>query len=385
MINLRVLHVGLFVCVLLAIACSASRSPGALLEQVELFKMREGGYDTYRIPALLTTSKGTLLAFCEARKHSASDTGDIDLVYRRSFDSGKTWTDQQILADHGPDTIGNPSPVEDRKTGTIWLLLTGNPGKTSEREILASQGEGTRTVWLTHSRDDGASWAPLVEITAAVKRPEWTWYATGPVNGVQLKSGRLVIPCDHAEKGAPSIYSHVIYSDNHGQDWKMGGTVAKDTDESTVVELADGSLMINMRSNHGRNRRAVARSRDGGLTWSDIRFDSDLIEPVCQASLLRFTAIHRFGKNRLLFSNPADTQRAKMTVRMSYDEGETWPVSKLLHEGPSAYSSLAVLPDHTIGCLYEGGSGQRREWIRLARFNVEWLSNGADSVQVKKP
>ena len=355
------------------VVCFALSAAEPFLSQVEVFRAGEGGYHTYRIPSLIVTRKGTLLAFCEGRKNSSSDTGDIDLLLRRSFDKGKTWTAVQILADHGEDTIGNPTPVIDRKTGTIWLLLTGNPGRLTQKEIMAGDAAGSRTVWITRSVDDGATWSRPVEITASVKRPDWTWYATGPGVGIQLKSGRLVIPCDHARQGTAARHSHVIYSDDRGKTWKMGGVLGENTNECQLVELADGSLLINMRSYAGKNRRAIATSRDGGLTWSEVELDEALIEPVCQASFLRYGLKPR---TRLLFSNPADMKRVKMTVRLSYDEGRTWPVSKLLHEGPSAYSSLAVLGESTIGCLYERGDQSAYEKITFAQFNLEWLEKG---------
>ncbi|MBI3698377.1 MAG: exo-alpha-sialidase [Acidobacteria bacterium] len=348
--------------------CLSLHAAQPALTQIELFRAGEDGYFAYRIPSLITTKKGTLLAFCEGRKNSRSDTGDIDLVLRRSFDNGKTWTPAQVVADHDEDTVGNPCPVVDRRTGVIWLLLTQNPGQMTQKQIMASEPGATRTVWVTRSADDGATWASPVEITSAVKDPEWTWYATGPGIGIQLRSGRLVIPCDHARKGTGARHSHVIYSDDYGRSWKIGGVLGPGTNECQLAELRDGSLLINMRSYAGKNRRAIARSRDGGLTWSQVTLDEALIEPVCQASFLRFT------RNALLFSNPADVQRVKMTVRLSYDEGRTWPVAKLLHAGPSGYSSLAALRDSTIGCLYERGERQYSEKITFARFNTSWLT-----------
>ncbi len=342
-------------------------------DQLDIFRAGEEGYHTYRIPALIVTKKKTLLAFCEGRKASSSDTGDIDLLLRRSRDNGKSWTRTQVVADFGEDTIGNPAPVVDQRTGEILLLLTRNPGRTVEREIIDTGAGGTRTVWITRSKDDGATWAPLEEITASVKKPEWTWYATGPVNGIQLRSGRLVIPCDHTVKGSKAMHSHVIYSDDHGKSWAIGGVTEEKTNESTVVELKDGSLMLNMRSLMRRNLRAVATSRDGGLTWSSTRLDPALVEPTCQASLILAVPAGKKSDGRLLFSNPADPKRVKMTVKLSYDEGQTWPVARLIHEGPSAYSSLAILPDKSIGLLYERGAARPYEKITFARFTFAWL------------
>ncbi|HEY3443865.1 MAG TPA: sialidase family protein [Paludibaculum sp.] len=342
--------------------------PAAEFTQTDLFQSGEGGYHTYRIPALVVTTKGTLLAFCEGRRGGGADSGDIDILLRRSLDHGRTWSPPQVVADLGDDTIGNPVPVVDRKTGAISLLLTRNPGKDTERQIIDGTASGTRTVWLSRSTDDGATWTPPAEITASVKLPNWTWYATGPGNGIQLRDGRLVVPCDHIVAVTNAYYSHVIVSDDGGRTWKLGGSAGDKTNESAVVELRDGSLLLNMRSYNQQNRRALATSRDRGATWSSITYDDALIDPICQASLIRFR------KDSLLFSNPADTKRVRMTVKLSRDEGKTWPVARLVHDGPAAYSSLAQLEDGRIGLLYERGEKRAYELITFARFDQRWLA-----------
>jgi sialidase-1 len=352
-------------------------------KEVDVFVAGTEGYHTFRIPSLLVTPKGTVLAFCEGRKNSRSDTGDIDLVLRRSLDGGKSWQKMQIVADFGPHTVGNPCPVFDRDTGTVWLLLTKNRGDEDEKLIRDGKSKEPRTVWVTKSTDEGATWAKPFEISSTVSDPKWTWYATGPGCGIQLRSGRLVIPCDHNELGTRTRRSHVIYSDDRGATWKVGGVLGPETNECQVIEREDGALLLNMRSYHGKHRRAVATSKDGGLTWSDVTLDDALIEPVCQASLIRFTDTKQHGKNRVLFANPASTKREMMTVRLSYDDGRTWPVSKLLYEGLSAYSALAVLPDMTVGCLYERGAKSAYERITFARFDLEWLTDGKD--RLKRP
>lgn len=365
--SLCLLALPLLVCGLLfPDRCRAADEP----VQTPLFVAGENGYHTYRIPSLLVSAKGTLLAFCEGRKAGRGDSGNIDLLLRRSFDGGKTWQPTQVVWDDGDNTCGNPCPVIDRDTGTIWLVLTHNLGQDTQAQILNGKSKGTRTVWVTKSTDDGKTWAKPVEITSNVKKPDWTWYATGPGVGIQLKSGRLLIPCDNYVAQTKARQSHVIYSDDKGSTWKLGGVVGPDCNESQAVELADGTVMLNMRSYLGNNRRLVAHSKDGGLTFAKPAEDAALIEPVCQASLVRYPG----DKPRLLFANPASTKREKLTVRLSGDDGKTWPSAGVLHEGPAAYSCLAVLPDGVIACLYERGGKQPYENITFARFSLEWLT-----------
>jgi len=352
------------------------------LFQTSVFRSGTEGYHTFRIPALMVTPRGTLLAFCEGRKTDRGDHGDIDLVLKRSADGGKAWGPIEVVYEEGGTkkiTIGNPCPVIDRTSGRIWL-----PFCRDNDDVL-----------VTYSQDDGKTWARPREITQDVKQPQWGWYATGPGVGVQLErgthKGRLVIPCDHRDKegSKPPMVSHVFYSDDHGETWKLGGSVAPHTDECQVVELQDGRLLINMRNYWGRHggkperggKRAVAWSDDGGLSWSSLRFEKALPEPACEASFLRYTA-GPSSKNRLIFSNPASSkERVRVTVRLSYDEGESWPVSRLLHDGPSAYSCLAVLPDQRIACLYEAGDASAYESIRFARFTLDWLTEGKEATQ----
>jgi N-acetylneuraminic acid mutarotase len=338
------------------------------------------GYHTYRIPAVVVSTHGTVLAFCEGRKYGGGDTGAIDMLLKRSRDGGRTWSAQQVVWTDAENTCGNPAPIVDRDTGTIWLLMTWNLGTEGEKKINAGTSTQTRRVYITSSHDDGITWAKPREITGEVKKADWRWYATGPVNGIQLErgkfKGRLVIPANHTEldaDGKTITCSQIIYSDDHGATWHLGGVEDKFTNESTVVERADGSLLHNMRSNHGKNHRAVADSEDSGMTWSPVRSDPALIEPVCQGCILRDTWPTNGTKSRILFSNPASLKRENMTVRVSYDEGATWPVSQVLHAGPSAYSDLTVLPDGNIACLYESGDVKPYEKIVFARFSLSWL------------
>jgi sialidase-1 len=366
-----------FLCFTTAILSAAS-TPSF----TDVFIAGTDGYHTYRIPASVVTTNGTLLAFCEGRKNSPSDTGKIDLLLKRSTDGGKTWGAQQIVRSDRDNVCGNPAPVVDITTGVIWLLMTWNLGADGEREINNGTSMDTRRIFVTHSADDGVTWATPQEITASVKKSDWRWYATGPVNGIQLTrgehKGRLVIPCNHTEldKNGKSVSrSHVIYSDDRGATWQLGGIEDELTNESTIVECADGLLLQNMRSYHKNNRRAVATSNDAGANWSPVKLDEALIEPVCQGSIHRYSWPENGGRSRILFSNPASTKRENLILRLSYDEGATWPVSKVIHAGPSAYSCLAVLPDKSIACLLECGEKSAYEKISLARIPLDWLEN----------
>lgn len=331
-----------------------------------IFKNGEEGYSCFRIPALITTPRGAVLAFAEGRKNNCGDAGDIDLVVRRSEDGGKTWGPLRVIWNDSANTCGNPTPVVDQTTGAIVLLSTWNWGADKEKAIKDRTSHDTRRVYVLSSMDDGASWSTPMEITGNVKRPDWTWYATGPGRGIQIsqgrRKGRLVIPCNHVEAGTRQSVSHVIWSDDHGKTWKLGGLAQDSTNESTIAELSNGRLMLNMR-NTGKSRyRQIAISRNAGKKLSPKAPDGVLVEPVCEGNLLAFRAAD--GRWGLAFSNPASAVgRVDMTVRISYDDGRTWPLQRLLYAGPSAYSCLTILPDGRLSCLYEAGKQRPYEGI----------------------
>ena len=357
---------------------SADSPPSGVTRQV-LFESGTDGYHTFRIPSIIQTKEGSLLAFCEGRKNGGGDSGDIDLVMRRSDDQGASWSELVVVWDDAGNTVGNPCPVVDRTTGEIHLLLTWNRGDIVERNIQPGFGDDSRRVFVMKSSDHGRSWTEPREITRDVKREDWSWYATGPGAGIEIThgphQGRLIIPCDHKRREAEIIeyYSHVIYSDDHGSTWHLGGISPQAAvNECEVVELAGGRLMLNMR-NYDRQTRArqVAFSDDGGETWSGQRHDPALIEPICQASIRRGNWPAGEDQDVLLFSNPADREaRRRMTVRASIDDGQSWPGSQVLYEGSSAYSCLVSLPSGMAGCLYEVDGYKR---ILFDRFAVDWV------------
>lgn len=356
-----------------AASAMASAQPGTKTFNY-VFKDGEDGYTCFRIPAIVTTTKGAVLAFAEGRKNNCGDAGDIDLVVKRSMDGGKTWGTLEVVWNDSTNTCGNPAPVVDATTGAVVLLSTWNFGTDKEKLIKDRTGKDTRRVFVLVSMDDGRSWSAPREITGEVKPGDWTWYATGPGRGLQVGKGRhrgrLVIPCNHEEGETRESRSHVIYSDDHGNSWKLGGSAQDSTNEATVAELSDGHLMLNMRNTGHSRYRQIAISKDGGRKWSPRSPDTALTEPVCEGNLIRYAFP---GKRECLaFSNPASrTARIGMTVRISYDDGRTWPYKKLLYEGPSAYSCLTVLPDGNLACLYEAGYHRPYEGIVLEEIPVD--------------
>ncbi len=350
-------------------------------EQIDLFTYRKGEYNTYRIPALLTTQKGVVLAFTEGRKNHADDHGHIEMLLRRSIDGGKTWGPVQVVVKDGTNAINNPVVVQDRDTGTVWLMcVRTSTSKYKDNEAVEKATDRMSDVWVVHSDDDGATWSSPTDITKAVNRPGWTRILPGPGIGIQLKSGRLLIPSLHATGAICANY--MIYSDDHGKTWKIGGSTDNRGDEDQAVELKDSSLLLDIRNSHAAGYRAMSTSKDGGLTWSKITDVPAMIDPGCQASIIRYTETPQFTKDRLLFANPASkVDRLDLTVRLSYDEGKTWPVAKLVNAGFSGYSCLTVLPNGEIGVLYERGVHSTMEQITFARFSLPWLTNGADALE----
>ncbi len=355
----------------------------------DLFAAGEHGIALYRIPGIVVTNQGTVLAYCEARRSSRSDWGEIEVHLRRSTDGGMTWSAPQRIAHHGDrirgtsgkaaddeqQTVNNPVAIVDRVTGSIEFLYCINYARC----------------FSMRSQDDGVTWSDPVEITSAFDafRPACNWkvLATGPGHGIQLKSGRLVVPVWLAYGGVrdhhPSVTA-TICSDDHGTTWKAGEIAIPDTaefndpNETAVAELSDGRVLLAARSESVPNRKLLLTSRDGASGWSVPRFHPELLEPICMAGLLSVPG----RPGTLLFSNPATVgldgqgrerpnsrgKRERLTIRMSSDDGATWPISRVLEPGKSAYSDLAALPDGTILCFCEVDNR-----LRLARFSLEWL------------
>ena len=379
--------------VMMVALCGAALRAQALFEQTDLFVGGQDDYNTYRGPSLLCTKSGTVLAFSEGKRDGAVDGVGSDLVLKRSLGNDRKWTPpylplkaegrtrrntmmwlpQQVVirSTHG-EAYMNMVPLIDRTDGTIYVLV--NPYPQPYQDVPAD-------IWLVKSTDEGATWSKPVDITPGTGRKRLS-----PSVGIQLQSGRLMVPA----------YDDVIFSDDHGQSWKSGGVTRVEQSESQIVELADGSIMFNRR---GQPSRTVVISNDKGLTWADAKLDPNLPDPDCQGTLIRYTRQDEgYSRNRLLFANPVSGAiaagtvesdprgRFNITVRLSYDEGKTWPVAKLIREGPGAYSSMTVLPDGSVAIAFETGEtygnyADHYGKLVFARFNVEWLTDGRDHLE----
>lgn len=339
------------------------------MESKALFVAVEHGYSAFRIPTILKLPNGRIFAFCEARVNDVHDWGEIHIVCRSSEDGGINFGELQVIARSGKDTIGNPSPVFDKKTGKIHLLLNGNLSEGKESLIL--QGKAPRFVYHIESSDEGRTWTALRDITKETMKKGWTWHAVGPCHAIQLQNGRLLFPCNHAvlhnqeEKSSPYI-SHTMYSDDHGENWHIGEDIVENTNECSLAELADGTIYMNMRSYHGESCRAIAYSKNGGITWEDFKLDKALPDPICQGSVLFST---HFGetKNVLFCSNLANTtERKNLEIKISLDNGKTWTKNVCVAPTAAAYSDLVQRDEQTLLCLFECGKHSPYEEIRLA-------------------
>jgi sialidase-1 len=382
-----------------ATATAAPAAGTGHLDQQVLFKAaQDPGYSCFRIPAIVRSTRGTLLAFAEGRVDNCGDAGDIDLVLKRSTDGGRTWSPLQVVNPGDGDTHGNPVPIVDRATGRIVLITTYNAGRTDSKGCAVPC---PRTPHVQYSDDDGRTWSAPQDISARASRPDWdSWYASGPVHGIQLEhgthAGRLVFGVNaETSNGTTAIVNHaaLIYSDDHGTSWHVGavdsfpfpagGSYPQKPSEVSVAELADGSVYANGREQGGTDigNRDYAVSRDGGETFSTpFTAIPDLVTPMVQGSVLR---LDRIGSpDRLLFSSPADTDRRRwMTIRSSYDSGRTWEDAEQgtrITSDWSGYSDLVQISpptdmDPDIGLLYEGGAVDARDEIRFARFDEAYL------------
>ncbi|NUT36028.1 MAG: exo-alpha-sialidase [Hamadaea sp.] len=377
-------------------ALTAAASPAAAAakcaESVPYVSGTEG-YSAFRIPAVIATPTGDLLAFAEGRVGGLGDAGNIDTVVKRSSDGGCTWGPLQVVHDNAANTAGNPAPVV-TTGGRIVLLTTFNGGTATEAMILRGEvtAEQSRRVFVQTSEDDGHTWSAAREITAETKLATWRWYATAPGHAIRLQhgayAGRLVVPANHsiappagsADTGAEAKYygGHSLYSDDDGVTWQIGYVDDNpdgylNVNETTAAELPDGRVYFNTREHNGTapGNRADAYSADGGATLvQPFRPQTTIVGPVVEGSVLQLT-----GPNAaLLYAGPAEpSARAAMTIRISHDAGVTWQSALALSGLPAAYSDLVQADANTVGVLYETGDFGTYERIVFRRVALRDL------------
>lgn len=357
-----------------------------------------GGYDTYRIPATVTTDQGTVLAFAEGRHNSAGDTGNIDVVLRRSGDGGCTWGPLSVVAAGDGDTRGNPAPVVDPRTGAIVLVTSYNSGAVTEGRIMRGEvtPEQSRRVFVQRSWDDGRSFTAPRDITGEVKLPSWRWYATGPGHAVALMrgphAGRLVIPANHSaapaagstDTGQEAKYygGHDLYSDDGGETWRLGFVDATydgvdNANESTAAQLPDGRLYFSSRDQLGTSvgNRLDTYSSDGGASLDRPYAIQHTLDdaPVVEGSVLQLPGVGA----PLLFSAPSVPNiRQGMAIWRSADGGGSFAKAVVLSGEWAGYSDLVAVDGDTVGVLYETGGTSAYDTIEFRRVGVAGLSGG---------
>ncbi|MFF2996310.1 exo-alpha-sialidase [Streptomyces sp. NPDC057950] len=366
-----------------------SAAPGEFEQQVLFKAAQDSGYACFRIPAVVRTTRGTLLAFAEGRVHDCGDAGDIDIVVKRSTDGGRSWGPLQVVNEGAGDTHGNPAPVVDRETGRVVLAQTYNTGRTDGR---GCDVPCDRTPHLQYSDDDGLSWSRPRDLSDEILPPNWnSWYATGPVHGIQLTrgrhSGRLVFGVNTETWDGSRVTANnaaLITSDDGGDHWRIGatdswpiaadGTFRQKPSELTLTQRADGAVLVSGREQDGTDlgHRTQSVSRDGGDSFTaPFRDLPDLYAPQVQGSVLRLD-------DRILLACPGDPDRRRtMMIRSSYDGGRTWDSvdrGTVVTTDWSGYSDLTRIDGDTVGLLYEGGAVDARDEIRFARFTEDWLT-----------
>jgi sialidase-1 len=410
------MNLAAFLTVLSFAAAGMAAQP--FFESTRVFAMTPDNKPNYRIPAILQAPNGDLLIFCERRNDGPGDIGDHDIVMKRSRDQGKTWGAEQVILDDEKRVCTDITVGLDRRSGRIWLFFLRDKKQFHSMTSLDSgvtwegpksiHGQVTKPEWdqLRRRSSDAPPANPRGRM--ALWEKEWDQrYGCGPGNGmVQLtggpNKGRLIVGARHREDiggGRLRSFAHAFYSDDYGATWKLGGNIGMHTSECQLVLLADGKVMVISRNEHSADapdnlRHLVAVSEDGGETWGPVRRAEELITPRCHGSVERLTTDRDHDRNRLIFSSPASPFRQKehpygrynLTVRVSYDEGESWSAGRTVWPHPGSYSDMVVLEDLSICYVYErADKGSTHYWdeLHFARFNLEWVTFGRDRVEAR--
>jgi sialidase-1 len=352
------------------------------LTHVDVFTSGKDGYHTFRIPAIVTASDGTLIAFAEGRKFNSHDPGfennDIDLVVKRSTDNGKTWSELKVLDDPGERwSACNPAAVLDRDTGRVWVFhCRTKPGRSS---VTSRPGTDDAQSWTRFSTDSGATWSEPIDLTPVARDVEhWGGAFFGPGGPIQDRKGRLIVPLSKTTGRQDATGKLVggpwncfaVTSDDHGRTWQRGELLPEGEwgNENQLVELSDGRILMDARQNTGPHRW-LATSDNGGRTWSKPRPGQSVTAVAC--AIKRFTRkASGDDRDRILWTGPKGPGRAKLVVRVSYDEGETFTNERLISDEQAAYSDLAILKDGSAGVLWERGDYR---WITFTRLDREFL------------
>ena len=362
-----------FIILLIITSCSAQNKAyqisDGMIQIHDLFNASANdSIACYRIPAIVTAPNGDLVATIDERVPSCGDlkwSKDINIVMRRSEDNGKTWSVIESIVDFPfGKSASDPSMIVDQITKEIFLFYN-YMNLDTEKDIYY--------LHVMKSADNGKTWSEPKEITSQIAKPEWhkdfKFITSG--RGIQTSDGKLLHCMVNLNSGM-----HLFGSDDHGETWFLIDTPIAPADESKVVELVDGSWMVNARGNDKKGVRYIHTSSDEGKTWTT-KAEPQLTDPGCNASIVRYTAIKDgYTKNRLLFANAnSEKGRTNMTVRVSYDEGKTWSDGKTIYKGPSAYSSLTILKNGDIGLFFE-----KDEYTAnvFTSFSLEWLTDGKD-------
>jgi sialidase-1 len=382
-----------FICALVLVswaACAAPAGTGRGPEFSDVFVAGQDSFKSVRIPSVVVSKAGTVLALAEGRAQHA-DQANNKLILKRSTDGGRTWGPLQIIAADGANCLNNPCAVVEQASGRILVMFQSYPAGFAERDGQIKPGlEGPAIVrnYVVGSDDDGRTWSKPQDVTRTTKHAERvTILASGPGIGIQLQNGphrgRLLIPFNEGPFGQWNVLA--VYSDDRGATWKIGepapgcrvpnakGGQTSLVNEVQMVELAGGAVMLNSRKWGGQAVRKTAVSQDGGVTWSPIEEAAELRDPGCMASIFRYSFPTNGQAGRILYSGPDSLKRDTGAIRLSHDDGKSWPVKKVLVPGSFAYSVLTALPDGLVGCLYETDDANR---IVFARFPLDWLTGG---------
>ncbi len=351
-------------------AISQKAKSETTLNEINLFSAKMNpAVSCYRIPSIITANNGDIITAIDERVPSCGDlkwSDDINIVMRRSADSGKTWSAIQTIVDYPKgESASDPSMILDKSTGKLFLFFN-YMNLLTEKDIYYFK--------MITSVDNGLSWSKPIDITSQITKPEWKndfkFITSG--RGIQTTSGDLIHTIVNLEKGL-----FLFKSVDHGKSWNLIDTPISPADESKVVQLADGSLMINSRVNKG-GLRYVHHSNDNGKSWTS-KPEPQLVDPGCNASIIRYSSINEGSdKNRLLFSNlNSKDSRENLTIKISYDEGKTWSTGKTIYAGSAAYSSMTVLQNGDIGLFYEKNDYKENVFVS---FSLEWLTDGQDKI-----